>query len=573
MTITLPSVPETTATLPAMAILRPLTPVEPDWLASLNEWFGVSFASADGQWYRIPSGAAWRSMPVEALNQLAATFVERGRPEIFAEADPVVWLAIPRCELTAAGTLAIAPFVTRPLQPGDDVEGAAALVGMSPAEFRDWARSQTTWPSETLLRMAALATARLQDRASVQRFQQETIRLTNQLSTAYEEVCLLYNLIQSLRLSTDPASIGELALKGVLGALPGRGLALKLLLPDAVLDDVAQTDPADTAYRSWTTAGHCPLDEREFAQLLEHVNADWRQGARLLTLADTQQPGWPFPHVRELAIVPLASSGQLLGWLAAFNHTAGRAFGAVEANMLASVATILAVHFENLQLYREQSDLFAGIVHALTSAIDAKDAYTCGHSDRVARIAVRLGQELGCDTTTIKTLYLSGLLHDIGKIGVNDDVLRKPGALTPEEFAHIKLHPEIGYRILVDLKNLQHVLPAVRHHHEAWSGHGYPQGLAGEAIPFTARVIAVADAYDAMFSSRPYRPGLPDAKVLGILRDGTGSQWDANVVDALLRAIDDVRRIVAEDWSEATLLATAGEPVDPLTIPSMQAIP
>jgi HD-GYP domain-containing protein (c-di-GMP phosphodiesterase class II) len=571
MTITLQNAPDATEALPEAELFRPLTPVEPDWLTSLSEWFGVSFASADGQWWRIPVGASWRCVPVEALNQLASTLVERGRPEIFAEADPVVWLAIPRFESTVAGTLAIAPFITRQPQPNEDIEAAAALVGMTIPEFRDWSHSQAAWPAETLLRMARLAMARLQELASAKRFEQETIRLTNQLSTAYEEVCLLYNLIQSLRLSSDPASIGELALKGVLGALPGRGLAL-MLLPDAVLDDLTQPDPADTTYRSWTTAGHCPLDEREFAQLLEHVNADWRQGARLLTLADTQQPGWPFPHVRQIAIVPLTALGQLLGWLAAFDHTAGRAFGAVEANMLASVATILAVHFENLQLYREQSDLFAGIVHALTSAIDAKDTYTCGHSDRVARIAVRLGQELGCDTTTIKTLYLSGLLHDIGKIGVKDDVLRKPGTLTPEEFAHIKLHPEIGYRILVDLKNLQHVLPAVRHHHEAWSGHGYPQGLAGEAIPFTARVIAVADAYDAMFSNRPYRPGLPDAKVLGILRDGAGTQWDANVVDALMRAIDDVRRIVAEDWSEATLLATTGELADPLTSTPVQVI-
>ena len=172
------------------------------------------------------------------------------------------------------------------------------------------------------------------------------------------------------------------------------------------------------------------------------------------------------------------------------------------------------------------------MVQALTSAIDAKDPYTCGHSDRVARISVCLGKHLGCDVDELNRLYMGGLLHDIGKIGIDDTVLRKPGRLTPEEFEHIKLHPELGYNILRDVKQLGDVLPIVLHHHESWDGSGYPHNLAGEEIPLLARICAVADAFDAMSSDRPYRKGMPYSQVDDIFRAGKGKQWDAEVIDA-----------------------------------------
>jgi HD-GYP domain-containing protein (c-di-GMP phosphodiesterase class II) len=138
-------------------------------------------------------------------------------------------------------------------------------------------------------------------------------------------------------------------------------------------------------------------------------------------------------------------------------------------------------------------------------------------------------------------MYMAGLVHDIGKIGIADSVLRKPGRLTEAEFEHIKLHPELGYKILKDIKQLSDVLPVVLHHHEQWDGRGYPHGLAGEQIPFLARICAVADAYDAMSSDRPYRKGMPEEKVVRIFKEGAGSQWDADVVNAFFRALDDIR--------------------------------
>src|SRR5690606_35489872 len=140
-------------------------------------------------------------------------------------------------------------------------------------------------------------------------------------------------------------------------------------------------------------------------------------------------------------------------------------------------------------------------------------------------------------------IYLAGLLHDIGKIGIDDNVLRKPGKLTDAEYEHIKLHAEIGHRILRDIKQLDDVLPVVLHHHEQWNGRGYPHKLAGEGIPLLARIMAVADSFDAMSSDRPYRPGMPDAKLDSIFRQGAGEQWDARVIEAFFQVRDEMRDI------------------------------
>jgi HD-GYP domain-containing protein (c-di-GMP phosphodiesterase class II) len=150
---------------------------------------------------------------------------------------------------------------------------------------------------------------------------------------------------------------------------------------------------------------------------------------------------------------------------------------------------------------------------------------------------------LKCDDETIRTIYLGGLLHDIGKIGIDDGVLRKPGKLTDAEYEHIKTHVEIGYRILRGLRKMGHVLPIVLHHHESWDGKGYPYGLAGANIPFLARIAAVADAYDAMSSDRPYRKGMPDEKLDEIFRAGSAKQWDPDVVAAFFAAREDIRQI------------------------------
>ena len=160
---------------------------------------------------------------------------------------------------------------------------------------------------------------------------------------------------------------------------------------------------------------------------------------------------------------------------------------------------------------------------------------------------------MGLDPEQLNTLYMSGLLHDVGKIGIDDNVLRKPGKLTEAEYEHIKMHPTLGHKILKDIKQLDQVLPVVLHHHEQWDGGGYPYALEDEETPLLARITAVADAFDAMSSDRPYRQGMPDERLDDILREGAGTQWDPAVVDAFFAARDDIRKISGNERENLSL--------------------
>jgi cyclic di-GMP phosphodiesterase len=192
-------------------------------------------------------------------------------------------------------------------------------------------------------------------------------------------------------------------------------------------------------------------------------------------------------------------------------------------------------------------ELFLGGVQALAQALEAKDAYLRGHSLRVAQYAVAMARQMGLDTATVNTISLGARLHDIGKIGVSEEVLHKPGKLTDDEYRHIMEHTVIGARILGPLlRDAPHVIGIVRSHHERMDGKGTPDGLRGEAVPPLARIVSVADAFDAMTSERPYRRPLPVARALDELRQERGVQWDPPVVDAFLAAFPDAGRLPLE---------------------------
>jgi putative nucleotidyltransferase with HDIG domain len=179
-------------------------------------------------------------------------------------------------------------------------------------------------------------------------------------------------------------------------------------------------------------------------------------------------------------------------------------------------------------------------IRALAAAVDAKDSYTRGHSERVGVYASKLGRELGLPREVIERIYISGLLHDVGKIGIPDRIITKPDRLTPEEYEEIKRHPEIGARILQPVAFLADVVPCVRHHHEWFDGseRGYPARLIGDQIPLPSRIILVSDTLEAMTSDRPYRKGLPLEQVLAELSRFSGTQFDPVCVDAMLRLLE-----------------------------------
>ncbi len=178
---------------------------------------------------------------------------------------------------------------------------------------------------------------------------------------------------------------------------------------------------------------------------------------------------------------------------------------------------------------------FLNAITALAYAMEAKDKYTSGHSYRVAEMSLAIAKELGMDRSRIEKVRFAGVIHDIGKIGVKESILNKPAPLSATEFDIVKSHPQTGAHILAPVVEDEEILKVVKHHHERYDGRGYPDGLPGEDIPLGARIVAVADAYDAMTSDRPYRAPLPVERTLDEIRQAAGSQFDPRVVQAFLR--------------------------------------
>jgi HD-GYP domain-containing protein (c-di-GMP phosphodiesterase class II) len=267
--------------------------------------------------------------------------------------------------------------------------------------------------------------------------------------------------------------------------------------------------------------------------------------------------GYAIRGVKELAIVPVSTNFAQIGWLLAINRSDRQTamcaevgwklsqyeLGTREASLLTTAAAMLASHANNVALLEERENLLVSVVRSLVSAVDSRDPYTCGHSERVALYARRLAQEVGLNEDACEKIYLTGLLHDLGKIGISDSVLKKCGPLTEEEFNEIKRHPDLGWAILHELEQFDYVLPGVLHHHERYDGKGYPDNLQGEETPLEGRLLAVVDSFDAMTSDRPYRAGMPIEKALQILSDGAGTQWDAILVDTFLSIVPDITEI------------------------------
>ena len=199
------------------------------------------------------------------------------------------------------------------------------------------------------------------------------------------------------------------------------------------------------------------------------------------------------------------------------------------------------------RMVKERTDqlrkLFFKSITSLAQALEARDKWTRGHSKRVAEISVKIGEEIGLSREDLEQLDLAGQLHDIGKIGIPDEILRKPGPLTPEEFRVVKEHPEIGYQILKPLFEERpglesgsdiNVLEVILHHHERFDGTGYPSGLKGEEIPLGSRILLVADAYEAMTSDRPYRKALPLKRAIEEIRRNAGTQFDPQIAELFI---------------------------------------
>lgn len=534
----------TMETLPVVAVRR---------LETVAQALQAALSTPLWLWSPGKDGTTWqrtRTFPGPG-DPLPAEGSPLSGPDEHVEARIAQMLAARMPGLTAPATVPVGNDWHVLIVPSAASGGTAALTTMAQIEAPG-----------LLHELAALALDRADHQERVEQLQKEFDVYTAQITDDFEELSFLRNIAQQLESSDLTKDLVEMA-QAVLPLLKTsiKAQAVVLMLPDAeTAGAVVEGDPQPTAGSNpvvWCGPRH--VDEETCRLIVRRFHRSTDTRAAVKNYFDAPRSARELPGVESFILAPISKAGWHLGWLLAVNrayrrgfedvhrlaHVAHHEFGTAEAGLVSSAASMLASQGRNFELFREREELLVKVVRALVNAIEAKDPYTCGHSERVALFGRALARERGLTAEDSDRIYLAGLLHDVGKIGVSDRTLHKPGRLTEEEFAEVKTHPDKGWSILNELDQLCYVLPGVVHHHERVDGKGYPDGLAGEDIPLDGRILAVADAYDAMTSDRPYRDGMPADKAFAILNDGAGTQWDPELVDTFRRIRPQILEIQA----------------------------
>jgi len=373
-------------------------------------------------------------------------------------------------------------------------------------------------------RLAAAAMALYRDFVANEKSQGEIQSLSLELSHSYEELSLLYRLSSGMTIERPSADFLKDACIDLQTVSQLRWLALYLVNDDPRLDDLA-------GGLFWS--GELPLPIADLKtggiELMQYLVPG--QEAVLVheeneSLCDVVQS-----MGEDLLAVPLGDEKSMIGVLFGSDKLSGVQISSVDSKLFGSLASTISIYLTNTILFAETQSMFLGALRALTAAIDAKDSYTHGHSERVALLSRMLAEAAGIDEEACERVHLSGLVHDVGKIGVPESVLCKPGKLSDEEFAEIRKHPEIGARIIGDIPQMADLIPGVLCHHERWDGRGYPNRHAGKDIPLFGRLIGLADAFDAMSSDRAYRHRLDRSEVLSEILRCRGAQFDPELAD------------------------------------------
>ncbi len=366
----------------------------------------------------------------------------------------------------------------------------------------------------------------------------------DKLAEAYEETYGLFRALRLLASSEKPEAMVRSLCGDIQRTLPFRWVAVQF---------GAAAHVAPTLRARLIMAGAFPGDLARLEALSGERVAAMRGDSWTKVLEPARDPLAALAH-GDVVCEPVTHDDSVIGMMLAGGKTGPDATVAgPEIQFLDATADFLGTFHENIARFDEQQAMMRSTLEALVAAIDAKDRYTCGHSQRVAVVAEAIARELGMADAEVERVRLAGLVHDVGKIGVPEEILRKPGTPTEREFAAIRQHPEIGHRILDGIVGFEDLLPGVLHHHERWDGRGYPHRLAGEAIPLMARIIGIADAFDAMSSNRSYRSALPRERVLAEIQRGAGSQFDPHVARAFDRVgLDEYDRLLERQAREAT---------------------
>ena len=389
--------------------------------------------------------------------------------------------------------------------------------------------------------VCCLLPASLTDRADVllglfqdqveqlERIHQDELELTSlseHLAQSYEELSLIYKIGKELRVTETPQRYFERFAADLIEIIQARSLVIFVRVPgseDSLVFFAGEDRPSKLKLEA---VGRYIL--RLAPNLAEPIIlSDLSAHPTLVQLLERAD--------YNLIAVPLRVGDKVNGVIVAVNKEDGETFDSTDAKLIESVGEQSANFLENRFLVQDLNELLMGLLTSLVSAIDAKDPYTRGHSQRVAHVAKRVAESLNLSANETTEMYLAGLLHDIGKIGIEDAVLSKPGKLTPEEYQRVKEHPVIGARIISGIKQLRNILPGVLHHHERYDGSGYPEGLREEQIPLMGAIVAIADVFDAVTSDRTYRKALSAAETIAEIERSSGRDFSPIVVEALTR--------------------------------------
>lgn len=445
------------------------------------------------------------------------------------EVMPGVWLApLPMTSRRRRSGYIIALILTSALVQSEHLHALCHASGSDVITIRSALQGLPPAESADVERLATLARFLHQDHARLTSSDEAVDTIGRQLAESYEEISLLFTLIQHMTVRERPERLVTLACTELHATLPYAWVGAQLGDDHRTLKGLAGR---------LIVAGNPPgsaSDMRDCArQLLTRAHAG--EAMVLEPGRDGQREEFSLLGATAIAY-PVSRGEEVIGLLIAGNKIGpDRSASSVDTKLLGAAASHLAIFLENAGLYDDLHAMFLGTLEALTASIDAKDRYTCGHSRRVAHLTQQLASAIGLDERAVSRCHIAGLVHDVGKIGVPEAVLLKPGKLDAAEFSWIRKHPEIGYRILKDIPQLADILPGVLYHHERWDGGGYPHGLAGEGIPLLARLIGLADSFDAMSSTRTYRSAMSRSQVLEEIQKCAGRQFDPNLAASFVR--------------------------------------
>jgi len=356
----------------------------------------------------------------------------------------------------------------------------------------------------------------------------ELQNLSREIVANYEQLTLLYSSSAEVGAAHDVAEICERLLDQVTVQVPSEAAAVLLL------DEETGRARAAAGHGDLCDAFYSPMPDMPDG-VLSHVLGTGEP----VVVCDV--PRGSDASESSVLCVALMAGERLLGAICARDKLAGEEYLAGDAKLIGAMASQTAIAISNAMLFGDVKNLFLGTVRSLASAVDAKDPYTLGHSQRVTQYALAVAQELELSASECEDLQLAALLHDVGKIGLPDEILLKAGKLTSDEWEQVRKHPIWGEEILRPIKQLRRVASWIRHEHERWNGSGYPDGLKGADIPLPSRIIAVADAFDALTSDRSYRKAVSVSEAIGVLQSVAGTEYDSEVLAAFLTALESGR--------------------------------